>query len=198
MIQTSTLSQRKAAQRKQASGARKLLHSDLGVKAAQALAIIGLDGLKPLPGNVISGFIPYLSEIDTRPLLTKLASEGSTTCVPVVLKNEKPLEFRCWQPGQPTVPGRWDIPVPPEQAEVVEPDVLLVPLLAYDRDGYRLGYGGGFYDRTLKKLRAMKPVVAVGVAYAGQVVDSVVRGRHDQPLDWILTEQGFMKPGTET
>jgi 5-formyltetrahydrofolate cyclo-ligase len=80
---------------------------------------------------------------------------------------------------------------------VVDPDILLVPLLAYDLAGYRLGYGGGFYDRSLEKLRAMKPVIAIGAAYSAQQVDAVIRGDHDQPLDWILTEKGPIKPGRQ-
>ena len=148
-----------------------------------------------MAGKTVSGFIPYLSEIDTRPLLKLLGAKGCTTCVPVVIENNAPLEFRTWAPGEPTVPGRWNIPVPEDGAPVVDPDYLLVPMLAYDLAGYRLGYGGGFYDRTLEKLRAMKPVVAIGVAYSAQQVDAVVRGDHDQPLDWILTEKGPLKPG---
>ena len=93
------------------------------------------------------------------------------------------------------MPGKWNIPVPPETADVVEPDVLLVPLLAFDAEGFRLGYGGGFYDRTIERLRSIKPVVTIGVAYAAQQVDKVVRGEHDERLDWILTEAGAIKMG---
>jgi 5-formyltetrahydrofolate cyclo-ligase len=85
--------------------------------------------------------------------------------------------------------GLWDIPVPPETAPEVIPDVLLVPMLAFDRRGYRLGYGGGFYDRTLEKLRALKKVTAVGVAYHAQMADDVPVGPHDAPLDYVMTEQ---------
>jgi 5-formyltetrahydrofolate cyclo-ligase len=88
------------------------------------------------------------------------------------------------------VPGIWNIPVPPETSPEVLPDVLLVPMLAFDRRGYRLGYGGGFYDRTLVKLRALKPVLAVGVAYAAQEVAEVLRAPYDQPLDYVMTEAG--------
>ena len=88
------------------------------------------------------------------PLLGQLAGEGWTTALPIVIARlGTPLEFRRWMPGEPTMPGKWDIPRPPEEAPLVKPDVLLVPLLAFDRKGYRLGYGGGFYDRTLEMLR---------------------------------------------
>jgi 5-formyltetrahydrofolate cyclo-ligase len=91
--------------------------------------------------------------------------------------------------------GRWDIQVPPAEAPEVLPDVLLVPLLAFDREGFRLGYGGGFYDRTLEKLRALKEVTAIGIAYAGQEMDTVPRDEFDQRLDWIMTEKETFKCG---
>ena len=109
--------------------------------------------------------------------------------MPVVMGEGLPLIFRAWNPGEPTVPGIWNIPVPPESAPELLPDVLLVPMLAFDIAGYRLGYGGGFYDRTLVKLRALKPVTAVGVAYADQQVDAVPRAGYDQPLDYVMTER---------
>ncbi|MEM7633922.1 MAG: 5-formyltetrahydrofolate cyclo-ligase [Pseudomonadota bacterium] len=189
------ISDAKKLARKAAGDVRKSAHERLKASAAQALADRGLDFAGDLAGKTVSGFIPYLSEIDTRPLLGQLGVLGCETCVPVVIANNTPLEFRVWSPGEPTVAGRWGIPIPPDGTPVVDPDVLLVPLLAYDTSGYRLGYGGGFYDRTLEKLRSLKPVIAIGVAYSAQQVDAVVRGDHDQPLDWILTEKGPHKPG---
>ena len=183
--------------RKAAGDIRKAAHAQLKLSAAQALVDQGLDFAGELTGKTVSGFIPYLCEIDTRPLLGALGARGCRTCVPVVIEDDMPLEFRVWSPGDQTVPGRWGIPVPPEGSQVVDPDVLLVPMLAYDITGYRLGYGGGFYDRTLEKLRALKPVTAIGVAYSAQLVDTVVRGDHDQPLDWMLTEKGAFRPGPD-
>ena len=136
-----------------------------------------------------------MSEISTVELLGKLVAEGWTTALPIVVGKELPLMFRCWVPGEPLVSGLWDIQIPVETSPEVEPDVLLVPMLAFDRKGYRLGYGGGFYDRTLAKLRALKKVTAIGVAYAGQEVDEVPHGEYDQPLDWIMTEQETFKCG---
>ncbi|MEI2686726.1 MAG: 5-formyltetrahydrofolate cyclo-ligase [Cypionkella sp.] len=106
-----------------------------------------------------------------------------------------PLVFRAWSPGEALVPGVWDIPVPLETAAEVLPDVLLVPMLAFDRAGYRLGYGGGFYDRTLEKLRKLKAVVAIGVAYRAQMVEEVPRGGHDAPLDYVMTEEETIRCG---
>ena len=195
MTDNLTIAARKKLARQAAGDIRKPAHEALQLSASRALAGQGLDFAGDVSGKTVSGFIPYLSEIDTRPLLKLLRARGCTTCVPVVIENNTPLEFRTWAPGDLTVPGRWGIPVPPEGTAVVDPDILLVPLLAYDQAGYRLGYGGGFYDRTLEKLRAIKPVTAIGVAYSAQQVDAVIRGEHDQPLDWILTEKGPVKPG---
>ena len=137
----------------------------------------------------MSAFFPYQSEIDTRPLLGKLAGEGWTTALPIVIALGEPLIFRRWLSGEPTVPGVWGIPRPMDASPLVEPDVLLVPLMAFDRQGYRLGYGGGFYDRTLEMLRSQKSIIAIGVAYGAQEVDAVPHADHDQALDFIMTEK---------
>jgi len=185
----------KKAARKSATIKRLAAHD-----AAKDLAPLALAAhpfpLKPEAGrSIVSGFFPYQSEIDTRPLLGRLAGEGWTTALPIVIANGQPLEFRRWLPGEPTVPGKWDIPRPPETSPLLKPDVLLVPMLAFDRAGYRLGYGGGFYDRTLELLRKEKPVVAIGVAYAVQGVDSVPHDDHDQKLDFIMTEKELIRCG---
>lgn len=158
------------------------------------MADVGLDFLRLGPGLTVSGFMPFGDEVDVMPLIGRLAQEGWRTAMPVVEGRGLPLVFRTWAPGEPTMPGVWSIPVPLADAAAVEPDVLLVPMLAFDRRGYRLGYGGGFYDRTLARLRAMKPVVAVGVAYAGQEAPELPGADHDQPVDWILTEEGPRLP----
>lgn len=171
-----------------ASRRRAEAHEQLKDTAGLALAQRGLPAAGMAPG-IVSGFIPYKSEIATSPLMNSLRRQGWETCLPVVIAAEQPLVFRAWKPGDALVPGVWDIPVPPETAAEVLPDVLLVPLLAFDRAGYRLGYGGGFYDRTLEKLRRIKRVVAIGVAYQAQMVDQVPIGPHDAPLDFVMTEQ---------
>ncbi len=195
MSENLSIAERKKLARRTAGEVRKAAHEQFKENAAQALVSQGLGFAGKLTGKTVSGFIPYLSEIDTRPLLSALGANGLATCVPVVIEHNTPLEFRTWVPGEPTIAGRWGIPVPPDGSPVVDPDILLVPMLAFDASGYRLGYGGGFYDRTLEKLRAMKPVTAIGVAYSAQQVDTVVRGDHDQPLDWVLTEKGPFRPG---
>lgn len=175
--------------RSAASKRRAEAHERLKDVAGVALAERGLPPGLHLETGIVSGFIPYKSEITTVPLLNRLRRAGWQTCLPIVVAPEQPLIFRAWSPGDPLVPGVWDIPMPLETAAEVLPDVLLVPMLAFDRRGYRLGYGGGFYDRTLEKLRALKKVVAIGVAYADQLVEEVPVGLHDAPLDFVMTEQ---------
>ena len=168
---------------------RKAAHDILKDEATLALMALAFPVRPTISRKVVSAFFPYKSEIDTRPLLGKLAGDGWTTALPIVIALGEPLIFRRWLPGEPTVPGVWDIPRPTDDAPLLEPDVLLVPLMAFDRKGYRLGYGGGFYDRTLSLLRAKKPITAIGVAYAAQEVDSVPHDAHDQPLDFVMTER---------
>jgi 5-formyltetrahydrofolate cyclo-ligase len=143
------------------------------------------------PGAVVSGFWPMGEEIDVKPLLIQLHAAGHPIGLPVVVKKGEPLIFRRWHPGMALVSGGFGTEVPPPGAPVIEPQVLVVPLLAFDAEGYRLGYGGGFYDRTLDRLRtgsAADPL-AVGVAFSAQHVARVPRDGHDQPLDWIVTEK---------
>ncbi|MCA3561220.1 MAG: 5-formyltetrahydrofolate cyclo-ligase [Aestuariivirga sp.] len=172
-----------------ASKRRAEAHEQLKDSAGLVLAERGLPPGIGIVSGIVSGFIPYKSEITTVPLLNRLRRDGWRSCLPVVVAAEQPLIFREWTPGGPLAPGAWDIPAPLDSAPEVMPDVLLVPMLAFDRRGFRLGYGGGFYDRTLEKLRALKKVVAVGVAYQAQMVEEAPAGLHDAPLDYVMTEQ---------
>lgn len=178
-----------------ATAVRAKAHDTQQGSAPAALARLGLGFAGLPPGSTVSGFHPRQSELDILPLLARLASEGFVTCLPVVTGKLEPLVFRAWTPGDPIISGVWDIPMPRADADVVEPDALLVPLLAFDASGYRLGYGGGFYDRTLHDLRRRKKVLAIGVAYTAQEVAAVPRGAHDAPLDYILTEKGYRACG---
>jgi len=123
-------------------------------------------------------------------LFNKLISEGHPACLPVIQGRGLPLLFRAWKPGDTLDTGVWGIQEPQPSAPALDPDVLLVPLLAFDARGYRLGYGGGFYDRTLAGLRLRKHVVAVGLAFDEQRVDDVPHTAYDQRLDWVLTPSG--------
>lgn len=177
-----------------ANAARAQAHKVLGDRAGLMLAQHELPIARKGDITSVSGFYPYQAEINVLPLLARLVSEGWQTALPVVMAKGEPLTFRAWAPGEPTGRGIWDIHVPLETAPELQPDVLLVPMLAFDRRGFRLGYGGGFYDRTLAELRKLKPVTAIGVAYAEQEIDEVPVAPYDEPLDWILTERGVIEP----
>jgi 5-formyltetrahydrofolate cyclo-ligase len=138
---------------------------------------------------VVSGFWPMKEELDIRPLLVELSNEGCQLALPVVVGKGQPLIFRAWRPGDPLEPGVFGTLHPPARREVVEPDALIVPLLACDELGWRLGYGGGFYDRTLLGLRQRKTITAVGVGFDEQFVPEVPHGPADQRLDWLLTDK---------
>jgi 5-formyltetrahydrofolate cyclo-ligase len=141
----------------------------------------------------VAAYWPMRSETDPRPALTALHARGVPLALPVVVGRGMPLAFRAWEPGAAMVPGGFGVQVPADDRPVV-PRALVVPLLAFDRAGFRLGYGGGFYDRTLAALRATGPVLAVGLAYAAQEVTHVPRTIDDQRLDRIVTEVETIRP----
>ena len=138
---------------------------------------------------VVSGFWPIKEEIDIRPLMIELFNAGCQIALPVVQGRGKPLLFRAWRPGDPLEAGVFGTLQPSARREALEPDALIVPMLACDEQGWRLGYGGGFYDRTLAGLRARRNVTAVGVGFNAQLVDEVPHGPDDQRLDWLLTDK---------
>jgi len=143
----------------------------------------------PLPQQAtIGGYWPINDEIDIRPLMNWLSDNGHAVAMPVVLNRQQPMRFRRWNPGMMMQPGRFGIPTPPDTSPEVRPNVLLVPLLSFDRRGYRLGRGSGFYDHTLELLRATGKVLAIGIAFAGQEVPQVPHDAYDQRLDWVVTE----------
>jgi 5-formyltetrahydrofolate cyclo-ligase len=141
------------------------------------------------PGTIVSGFMPMRSEINPLPLMKMLADAGAQLALPVTGRRGQPLMIRAWRWGEPLAAGVWGIREPKPEAPQVDPDVVLVPLLAFDRAGARVGYGGGYYDLTLARLRARKPVMAVGVAYAIQEIEQVPTTPRDAVLDLVLTER---------
>jgi 5-formyltetrahydrofolate cyclo-ligase len=173
--------------RRQAAAQRDSLSAADRARAAEIIAARGLP--TPLvPGTIVSGFFPLKTEINPIPLLRSLAAAGALLALPVVAGRGKPLIMRAWAFGDELVSGVWDIREPTPQAPEVVPDVLIVPLLAFDRKGHRLGYGAGYYDMTITALRAKKPVTAIGIAYAVQEVPAVPTEPHDARLDLVLTE----------
>jgi len=181
----------KKALRAAAAKRRAALDAALRAAAARAVARHVLETVPLAPGAVVSGYWPMGEELDLRSLLATLDARGHPCCLPVVVGRARPLVFRAWRPGAPLEAAAFGTRVPPADAPERVPKVLLVPLLAFDDAGYRLGYGGGFYDRTLARLRAADPETrAVGVAFAAQRVDAVPREATDARLDWIVTEEG--------
>ncbi|HZF34866.1 MAG TPA: 5-formyltetrahydrofolate cyclo-ligase [Candidatus Angelobacter sp.] len=154
-------------------------------------------GAVDLPAGVpVSAYWPLEEEFDPRPLFMALHRRGHPIGLPVILGKGQPLLFRRWGPATELVRGSFRVMTPPPTVPEIVPKVLLVPLLAFDRAGYRLGYGGGFYDRTISKLRVAGDALAVGVTFATLEVPSVPRDETDQPLDWIVTEREAIRAGT--
>jgi 5-formyltetrahydrofolate cyclo-ligase len=141
------------------------------------------------PGTIVSGFSPLKSEINPVPLMRKLSDAGARLALPVVAGKGKPLIMRAWGFGEPLESGVWGIREPKPEAPEVAPDILLVPLLAFDRNGNRIGYGAGYYDMTIARLRGLKPVLAVGIAFAAQQIGAVPTTPRDARLDLVLTER---------
>lgn len=187
----------KAALRRAAQTARREAHEAdraRGGEAAFAARDHFLAANLHRGAGVVAGYRPIRSEIDPTPLMLALYAAGHRLAVPVIEGPGKPLRFREWHPEAAMTEGPFGVPVPVAGCWR-EPDLLIVPLLAFDRMGWRLGYGGGFYDRTLAALRARKRVRAVGFAYAAQEVEAVPHDEGDQPLDAIVTERGVIRPG---
>ncbi len=178
----------KAALRREALAHRAAVAAG-GDAAAGAAGLAAV--LAPHAGRVLSGYMPMRGEIDPLPAM---AAHRGPVCVPVIAGRGLPLDFREWRPGAAMVEGRFRALVPAAGAWLV-PEVLIVPLLAFDRRGYRLGYGGGFYDRTLERLRARGAIVAIGFAWAAQEVAEVPAEAVDQRLDLVVTERGPIRPG---
>jgi 5,10-methenyltetrahydrofolate synthetase len=143
-------------------------------------------------GLTISFYWPFRAEPDLRPLIKMIEENGANCALPVVIEKGRPLVFRAWQTGHPLSPGVWDIPVPEETAEVVQPDIVLAPVVGFDQDGYRLGYGGGFFDRTLAEM-TVKPRV-LGVGYSMAAIRTIYPQWHDIPMDTIITESDILSP----
>ena len=177
----------KAEARRLALARREGCDPALGHRLAEHVMAEG----PPPAGAVVAGFWPMGQEIDIRPLLLALAGRGHPVALPVTPRRGLPLLFRRWQPGEPL--GRGPMGTrQPEAGEALRPDWLLVPLLAFDRAGRRLGYGGGYYDRTLATLPG---AMAVGCGYASQELPEVPAGPQDWRLDAVVTEAGFLRIG---
>lgn len=168
---------------------RKALADDVRSTAAAALAAAE-PPFAVAPGLVVAGYVPIRGELDPLPLMQALAARGAALALPVVMGPDRPLTFRAWRDGDRLDRSPLGIREPQAGAAEVTPDIVLVPLAAFDAAGHRIGYGAGHYDRTLQRLRAGRPVVAAGVAFAVQEIAEVPAAAHDVVLDYVLTERG--------
>ena len=178
----------KAALRVEAHKRRAQLHPSLRGDAARDAVTHFLHAVDLRKGEVVAAYWPIRDELDIKPLIGKLMDSGQPVCLPVVLGDEQPLELRLWQEGAPLYEAGFGTLAPEDGAPRASPDVILMPLLGFDRHGTRLGYGGGYYDRTLAHLP--KRPRLVGFAFARQEIDHIPRQAHDVPLDAIVTELG--------
>jgi 5-formyltetrahydrofolate cyclo-ligase len=182
---TTTLS--KADLRTAALAKRDALSDEQRAAAAQAMA--NELPFQISPGTIVSGYSPIRNEIDPAPLMRHLAGLGAKLALPAVMARGKSLAFRAWSPDDRLMLGPLGIPEPSPAAAEVIPDIMLVPLAAFDRQGHRIGYGAGHYDFTLEHLRKAKAIVAIGVAFSVQEIKAVPAQPHDVALDYVLTEK---------
>jgi 5-formyltetrahydrofolate cyclo-ligase len=177
----------KADLRAAALAKRDALDDDERAAAAQAIALRGLP-IEISRSTVVAGYSPIRSEIDPIPLMQKLAARGAPLALPVITARGQSLRFRVWSPGDRLMRGPLGILEPSPAAAEIVPDIVLVPLAAFDRSGHRIGYGAGHYDRTLAQLHKSKGFAAIGLAFAAQEVEAVPALQHDVALDYVLTE----------
>ena len=182
------VSDRKARIRQEVLALRDALPPAVRAAAAESIAARPFP-IRIEPGVVTSGFSPMKSEINPVPLMRKLADNGARLALPVIAGRGKALIMRAWNFGDPLVSGQWRIREPAGEAPEVAPDILLVPLAAFDRTGHRIGYGAGYFDMTINALRSKKRVTAVGIAFAAQEIPSVPITERDARLDLVLTER---------
>jgi 5-formyltetrahydrofolate cyclo-ligase len=178
----------KAHLRTAAIARRDALDDEHRNAAAQAIAKRGLP-LPIKPGIIVAGYSPIRNEIDPTPLMKNLAAQGVQLALPAVMARGKSLAFRAWSVGDRLMLGPLGILEPSPAAAELTPDIMLVPLAAFDRAGHRIGYGAGHYDVTLAHLRKVKAIIAIGVAFAVQEIKAVPVQPHDVALDYVLTEK---------
>jgi 5-formyltetrahydrofolate cyclo-ligase len=166
---------------------RDALGSDDRAAAAQLIALRGLPS-QTMRGTVVAGYFPIRTEVDPTPLMRNLAARGAELALPVIVSRDRALKFRSWSVNQKLVRGPLGIFESAPEAAEITPDIVLVPLAAFDRAGHRIGYGAGHYDRTLAHLRGIKQITAIGVAFATQEIAAIAAQPHDAALDYVLTE----------
>jgi 5-formyltetrahydrofolate cyclo-ligase len=181
--------------RQDAAERRAVVFRDSGEAAGRLVLQHFRTAIDLPPDATVAGYWPISNEIDPRPILSYLHAAGHSCCLPVVVAEKESLVFRVWRPGTALLPSPHGIQAPGQDAPEIVPDLLLVPLLAFDSRGHRLGYGAGCYDRTLHQLRASRSVLAVGLAFALQQVEWIPADKTDQRLDWVVTERAAQQFG---
>jgi 5-formyltetrahydrofolate cyclo-ligase len=177
----------KARLRAEALARRDALPAAARAAAAETIAARAFP-LEIVRGMIVSGFSPMKTEINPVPLMRKLAAAGARLALPAIAGRGKPLFMRAWNFGDALASGQWGIREPTPEAPEVAPDIVIVPLAAFDRAGHRIGYGAGYYDMTINGLRARKAITAIGIAFAAQEISRVPAMEHDERLDLVLTE----------
>jgi 5-formyltetrahydrofolate cyclo-ligase len=167
---------------------RDALPADMRAGAAEAIAARAFP-LAVKPDTIVAGFMPMKSEINPLSLMRKLADAGAQLALPAIAGRGLPLIMRAYKFGDELARGQWGIREPKPDAKEVAPDILIVPLAAFDRAGHRIGYGAGYYDLTIKTLRAKKNIAAVGIAFAAQEIPQIPATPRDERLDFVLTER---------
>ena len=185
------VSELKLIVRKDALMRRDAMPAAERAQAAEAIAA-RVFPLAIKPGTIVSGFMPLKTEINPLPLMRKLEAAGAQLALPAIAGRGEPLIMRAFAFGDELASGQWGIREPKPDAPEVAPYILLVPLLAFDRTGHRIGYGAGYYDMTIAKFRSIRPVVAAGIAFATQEIDQVPVTARDARLDLVLTERGVI------
>jgi 5-formyltetrahydrofolate cyclo-ligase len=178
----------KAALRIKAHAGRAAILNSTRADAAKSVAEHFFKSVTLAPRDIVAGYWRIKDEMDCQPILIRLMDSFQPVCLPVVLGDDLPLQLRLWEQGAALYEAGFGTLAPSELSPQVEPDVIIMPLLGFDKHGTRLGYGGGYYDRTLEKL-GKRPRL-VGIAFAAQEIDTIPREAHDVPLDMIVTEQG--------
>jgi 5-formyltetrahydrofolate cyclo-ligase len=188
MLTDTSVSDRKAELRNAAFAKRDAMPADERQRGGEIIAVRPFP-VAIAPGTIVSGFMPLKSEINPLPLMRRLAEAGAKLALPAIAGRGKPLTMRAYAFGDEFARGQWGIREPKPERPEVFPDLLIVPLACFDRLGHRIGYGAGYYDMTIRRLRSMKKVVAVGVAFAAQEIARVPATERDERLDLVLTER---------
>jgi 5-formyltetrahydrofolate cyclo-ligase len=184
----------KSALRERMKAVRATLASDRRAALSHQMRTSASASLFQRPELVVSGFLPIRDELDPRPLLAALAGLGARLCLPVMQGRDQPLLFRSWTTGDALATLAWGIEEPTADKALLVPAIMLVPLLAADRRGNRLGYGAGFYDRSIAAIRAAgHTLTTIGLAFDEQIIDAVPVMPYDEPLDWLLTPSGLIR-----